>query len=153
MSLAVRAPLAGTVVAIEDVPDPVFSGRLVGPGLAIDPDRRAGSSVTAVAPIAGTLSKVHPHAYVIVAPGGRGVLVHLGLDTVQLDGRGFTIHAVEGGEVAVGDPIVTWSPAEVEAGGRSPIVPVVALEAAEGALATAPAGQALASGAVACTWA
>ena len=153
MSLAVRAPLAGTVVAIEDVPDPVFSGRLVGPGLAIDPDRRAGSSVTAVAPIAGTLSKVHPHAYVVVAPGGRGVLVHLGLDTVQLGGRGFTVHVVEGDPVAAGDPIVTWSPADVEAGGRSPIVPVVALEAEEGALTTARAGQTLSSGAVACTWA
>ena len=153
MSLTVRAPLAGTVVAIEDVPDPVFSGRLVGPGLAIDPDRDAGAAVTAVAPISGTLSKVHPHAYVVVAPGGRGVLVHLGLDTVELGGRGFTVHVVEGDRVAAGDPIVTWSPAAVEAGGRSPIVPVVALEAEEGALTTARAGQTLSSGAVACTWA
>ena len=153
MSLAVRAPLAGTVVAIEDVPDPVFSGRLVGPGLAIDPDREAGAPVTAVVPISGTLSKIHPHAYVVVAPGGRGVLVHLGLDTVELGGRGFTVHVVEGDQVAAGDPIVTWSPADVEAGGRSPIVPVVALEAEEGALTTARAGQTLSSGAVACTWA
>ena len=152
MSLVVRAPLAGRVVAIEDVPDPVFSGGLVGPGLAIDPDRDGGA-VTAVAPISGTLSKVHPHAYVVVAPGGRGVLVHLGLDTVELGGRGFTVHVVEGDPVAAGDPIVTWSPADVEAGGRSPIVPVVALEAEEGALTTARAGQTLSSGAVACTWA
>ncbi|MCZ0859010.1 PTS glucose transporter subunit IIA [Actinomyces israelii] len=152
MILTVRAPLSGTVVAIEDVPDPVFSGRLVGPGLAIDPDREAGAPVTAVAPISGTLSKIRPHAYVVVAPGGRGVLVHLGLDTVQLGGRGFTLHAAEGDPVAVGDPVVTWSPADVEAGGRSPIVPVVALDAEEGALTTARAGQTLASGAVACTW-
>ena len=81
------------------------------------------------------------------------MLVHLRLDTVKLGGRGFTVHVVEGDRVAAGDPIVTWSPAAVEAGGRSPIVPVVALEAEEGALTTARAGQTLSSGAVACTWA
>lgn len=152
MSLVVRAPLAGRVVAIEDVPDPVFSGGLVGPGLAIDPDRDGGA-VTAIAPISGTLSKVHPHAYVVVSPEGRGVLVHLGLDTVRLSGEGFAVHAAEGSAVAVGDPVVTWSPTRIEARGYDPIVPVVALEAEKEALTTARAGEALASGAAACTWA
>ena len=72
MSLAVRAPLAGTVVMLDDVPDPVFSSRIVGPGLAIDPDRSHGTA-TATAPISGVLSKVHPHAYVTVSPEGRSV--------------------------------------------------------------------------------
>ena len=135
MSLVVRAPLAGRVVAIEDVPDPVFSGGLVGPGLAIDPDRDGGA-VTAV-----------------VSPEGRGVLVHLGLDTVRLSGEGFAVHAAEGSAVAVGDPVVTWSPTRIEARGYDPIVPVVALEAEKEALTTARAGEALASGAAACTWA
>ena len=69
MSLAVRAPLAGRVVMLDDVPDPVFSSRIVGPGLAIDPDRGHGTA-TATAPISGILSKVHPHAYVTVSPRG-----------------------------------------------------------------------------------
>ena len=151
MSLAVRAPLAGTVVMLDDVPDPVFSSRIVGPGLAIDPDRGHGTAA-ATAPISGILSKVHPHAYVTVSPEGRSVLVHLGLDTVELGGQGFTVHAVEGGEIAAGEPIITWSPATIEAGGHNPIVPVIALGAAAESLTSAPAGETLTRGAVAFTW-
>ena len=151
MSLAVRAPLAGTVVMLDDVPDPVFSSRIVGPGLAIDPDRGHGTA-TATAPISGILSKVPPHAYVTVSPEGRSVLVHLGLDTVELGGQGFTVHAVEGGEIAAGEPIITWSPATIEAGGHNPIVPVIALGAAAESLTSAPAGETLTRGAVAFTW-
>ena len=151
MSLAVRAPLAGTVVMLDDVPDPVFANRIIGPGLAIDPDRSHGTA-TATAPISGILSKVHPHAYVTVSPEGRSVLVHLGLDTVELGGQGFTVHAVEGGEIAAGEPIITWSPATIEASGHNPIVPVIALGAAAESLTSAPAGETLTRGAVAFTW-
>ena len=58
MTLTVRAPLAGTVIGIEDVPDPVFAGRLVGPGLALEPER-TGGRVTALAPVRGALIKIH----------------------------------------------------------------------------------------------
>ena len=126
LPLTVLAPLAGTVRAMAEVPDPVFAAEIVGPGLAIDPSR--DGVVTAIAPIAGKIVKLHPHAYVIVAEGSRGALVHLGLDTVQLGGRGFTMHAAEGDTVAAGDMVVSWTPADIEAGGRSPICPVVALE-------------------------
>jgi len=125
-SLTVLAPVAGTVIAMADVPDPVFAGELVGPGLAIDPDREG--AVVAVAPVAGKIVKLHPHAFVIQADAGRGALVHLGLDTVQLAGEGFTLHAAEGDTVAAGDRVVSWDPAAVEAGGRSPVCPVVALQ-------------------------
>ncbi len=125
-SLTVLAPVAGTVVAMADVPDPVFAGELVGPGLAIDPTR--DGTVTAVAPVSGRLAKLHPHAFVIQADETRGALVHLGLDTVQLGGEGFTLHAAEGDTVSAGDAVVSWDPAAVEAGGRSPICPVVALQ-------------------------
>jgi phosphotransferase system IIA component len=54
--------------------------------------------------------------------------VHLGLDTVQLGGAGFTLHVAEGDTVQAGDAVVSWDPAQVEAGGRSPICPVVALQ-------------------------
>jgi sugar PTS system EIIA component len=125
--LTVLAPVAGTVVAMAGVPDPVFAGEIVGPGLAIDPSR--DGLVTAIAPVAGKILKLHPHAYVIVTDGIRGTLVHLGLDTVQLGGVGFTLHVSEGDTVEVGEVVVSWTPAKVEAGGRSPICPVVALDA------------------------
>lgn len=124
--LTVLAPVAGTVVAMADVPDPVFAGEFVGPGLAIDPTREG--PVVAVAPVAGKIVKLHPHAFVIQAEEGRGALVHLGLDTVQLGGEGFTLHAAEGDSVNAGDRMVSWDPAAVEAGGRSPVCPVVALQ-------------------------
>lgn len=124
--LIVLAPVAGTVRAMSEVPDPVFAGEIVGPGLAIDPSR--DGVVTSIAPVAGTILKLHSHAYVILAQDSRGALVHLGLDTVQLGGKGFTLHVAEGDTVAAGDAVVSWTPADVEAGGRSPICPVVALE-------------------------
>jgi glucose-specific phosphotransferase system IIA component len=124
--LIMLAPVPGTVRAMTEVPDPVFAGEIVGPGLAIDPSR--DGVVDAIAPVSGKIIKLHPHAYVILAENSRGALVHLGLDTVQLEGVGFTLHVAEGDIVAAGDLVVSWDPAVIEAGGRSPICPVVALE-------------------------
>jgi len=137
MPTTVLAPVAGTVVGLEAVPDPVFAQALVGPGTAIEPVREP---VTAVAPVDGTVAKLHPHAFVVVTAEGRGVLVHLGIDTVNLKGAGFETLAAEGDKVAAGDPLVRWNPAEIEAGGLSPVCPVVALDAAAGALTLAPEG-------------
>ncbi|MEN3540533.1 PTS glucose transporter subunit IIA [Microbispora sp. ZYX-F-249] len=122
----VLAPVAGAAIGLAAVPDPVFSQAMVGPGRAIDPVR---GPVEAVAPISGTIVKLHPHAYVVVGDDGRGVLVHLGIDTVQLKGEGFRLLAAEGDRVGAGQPVVAWNPAAVEAGGRSPVCPVVALDA------------------------
>ena len=144
-TLTVRAPLAGVVTAMADVPDPVFGAELVGPGLAIDPAR--DGEVSVVAPIDGTIVKIHPHAFVVASPEGRAALVHLGLDTVQLGGAGFTVLVAEGDPVRAGDVVVTWRPAEVEAGGRSPVCPVVALDAVAGAVAPlAAVGSAVGAG-------
>lgn len=139
MTLTVQAPLAGTVIALEQVPDPVFAGRFVGTGAAIDPDRDKGE-VTAVAPVSGTVAKVHPHAFVIASEDGRGVLVHLGLDTVGLKGQGFTVHVADGDEVSAGDAIVTWNPSDVADRGLSPVVPVITLDAAEEEVAVTATG-------------
>jgi PTS system N-acetylglucosamine-specific IIA component len=81
-SLTVLAPVAGTVVATADIDDPVFSAGLVGPGTAVEPDD--GGEV--VAPITGRIVKMHPHAFVVQHDDGHAVLVHLGIDTVQLGG-------------------------------------------------------------------
>ncbi|MBB2909741.1 PTS system N-acetylglucosamine-specific IIA component [Streptosporangium becharense] len=127
----VLAPVAGAAVGLESVPDPVFAEGLVGPGMAIEPDRAPGR---ALSPITGTIVKLHPHAFVVVDDDGRGVLVHLGIDTVQLRGEGFELLAAEGDRVSAGQPVVAWDPALVEAGGRSPVCPVVALDAPAGAV-------------------
>lgn len=140
MPTTVLAPVAGTVVGLAAVPDPVFAQAIVGPGTAIDPERAPG---TAVAPVAGTIAKLHPHAFVVVTADGKGVLVHLGIDTVGLSGEGFETLAAEGDKVAVGDALVRWNPADVEARGMSPVCPVVALDADAEALsgtATGPIG-------------
>lgn len=129
MPLTLVAPLTGTVLAMAEVPDPVFAGAIVGPGLAVDPDRTEGAVLDAVAPVDGTIRKLHPHAFVIQADEQRAVLVHLGLDTIELDGEGFTVHVAEGETVRSGERVVSWDPSVVAAGGRSPVVPVVAIQA------------------------
>jgi sugar PTS system EIIA component len=144
MPTTVHAPLAGTVRRLADVPDPVFAEAMVGPGVAIDPS--GTGRVTATAPVTGVLATVHPHAFVVVMADGRGVLVHLGIDTVQLRGAGFTVHAQRHQQVRQGEAVVSWRPADIAAGGRSPLCPVVALDAAPGALTELVAPSAAVSG-------
>ncbi|MEO3798794.1 PTS glucose transporter subunit IIA [Nonomuraea sp. B1E8] len=134
----VLAPVEGAAVGLAAVPDPVFSAGMMGPGTAIDPLRGPGK---AVAPIAGKIMKLHPHAYVIVGDDGRGVLVHLGIDTVQLRGEGFRLLATEGDRVCAGQAVVAWDPTAVEAGGRSPVCPVVALDALSDAVTGVARGR------------
>ncbi|MFD0685288.1 PTS sugar transporter subunit IIA [Actinomadura fibrosa] len=127
----VLSPVSGRVVGLAGVPDPVFAQAMVGPGTAVDPARGPGQ---AIAPVTGKIVKLHPHAYVVVDAEGHGVLVHLGIDTVKLKGEGFELLAAEGDEVTAGQPVVGWNPAVIEAGGRSPICAVVALDANADAL-------------------
>lgn len=149
--LSVCTPVAGRVLAMVEVPDPTFSAAIVGPGLAVDPMRVSG---TAVAPIAGSIVRLHPHAFVVVSADGRGLLVHLGIDTVQLKGAGFDLLVQEGDLVEPGTPVVRWNPAEIEAGGRSPVCPVVALDAGADAVSDPePVGRWLTAGERLFTWA
>ncbi|MFD7711336.1 PTS glucose transporter subunit IIA [Streptomyces sp. NPDC059785] len=122
----VTSPLAGRAIALTAVPDPVFSGAMVGPGMAVDPARESSE---AVAPVDGVVVSLHPHAFVVVDDEGHGVLTHLGIDTVQLNGEGFELLVNKGDTVTRGQAVVRWNPAAVEAAGKSPICPVVALEA------------------------
>lgn len=123
--LEVVSPVAGHSLAVRDIPDPVFARGLVGPGVALRP--RPGRQV-AVAPVSGMLLKVHPHAYVVADDTGQAVLVHLGIDTVRMQGEGFTVLAEEGRPVAAGDAVVSWDPSLVEAAGYSAVCAVVALD-------------------------
>ncbi|MEU3743224.1 MULTISPECIES: PTS glucose transporter subunit IIA [unclassified Streptomyces] len=123
---SVSSPLAGRAIGLSAVPDPVFSGAMVGPGTAIDPVREPS---VAVAPVDGIVVSLHPHAFVVVDDQGHGVLTHLGIDTVQLNGEGFELLVNKGDTVTRGQSIVRWDPASVEAAGKSPVCPIVALEA------------------------
>ncbi|MEX0173727.1 PTS sugar transporter subunit IIA [Streptomyces sp. LMG1-1-1.1] len=122
----VTSPLVGRAIGLSAVPDPVFSGAMVGPGTAIDPVREPSE---AVSPVDGVIVSMHPHAFVVVDEHGHGVLTHLGIDTVQLNGEGFELLVNKGDTVTRGQAVVRWNPAAVEAAGKSPICPIVALEA------------------------
>ena len=124
----VHAPVSGRAVALGDVPDPVFSQGMVGYGAAVDPPRGV---VDAVAPVSGRILKLMPHAYVIMTSENVGVLVHLGLDTVTLNGVGFQAHVAEGDTVTTGQKVITYDVPAVVAAGLNPIVPVVVMDERE----------------------
>src|SRR5690554_8081509 len=120
---------------------------MLGPGLAVLPD--ADGDLDAVAPVAGTVGSLHPHAAVVLVEGRRDrpVLLHLGLDTVELKGEGFTLHSAMGAQVGVGDLLVSWSPTEVSTSGRSAVCPVLALGvSAEDVRLIATPGERIAAG-------
>lgn len=127
----VSSPLSGRAIGLTFVSDPVFSGAMAGPGTAIDPVR---GPAEVLSPVDGVVVSLHPHAFVVVDDEGHGVLTHLGIDTVQLGGRGFDLLVAEGDIVKRGRGIVRWDPSAVEAAGKSPVCPVVALEASAEAL-------------------
>ncbi|MST64433.1 PTS sugar transporter subunit IIA [Schaalia hyovaginalis] len=129
MTPIVHAPLGGVVIDVEDVPDPVFAGAIIGPGFAILPDDE--ERITEVrAPVSGLVSAFHPHAFVISAEGEAPVLVHLGIDTVDLKGEGFTAFASEDEPVRQGDPLVEWDLSIARAADLLTVVPVIALSPA-----------------------
>ena len=94
----------GQVVALEQVEDPVFAQKMMGDGFAVEP---ANGNI--VSPVTGTVSSIFPtkHALGLVTDSGLEVLVHIGLDTVSLEGKPFTVHVSEGQKVAAGDLLVT----------------------------------------------
>lgn len=124
MSLTLGAPIAGRVVALADVPDEVFAAGIVGSGLAIVPDAQAGV-LSVVAPCDGALVKIHPHAVALQA-GEIGVLVHLGIDTVTLHGKGFDLLVADRAEVSAGEVLMRWDVAVAHVAGLPIETPVVA---------------------------
>ena len=105
----------GEVIALEQVKDPVFSQKMMGDGFAVEP---ANGNI--VSPVSGTVSSVFPtkHALGLVTEAGLEVLVHIGLDTVSLEGKPFTVHVTEGQKVAAGDLLVTADLDAIRAAGR-----------------------------------
>ena len=112
----------GEVIALEQVKDPVFSQKMMGDGFAVEPENG-----NIVSPVSGTVSSVFPtkHALGLVTEAGLEVLVHIGLDTVSLEGKPFTVHVAEGQKVAAGDLLVTADLDAIRAAGRETSTVVV----------------------------
>jgi glucose-specific phosphotransferase system IIA component len=130
VSTTILAPLDGRAHPLSEVADPVFAAEMVGSGVAVEPPD-TDTTITVVAPIAGTLVKLHPHAAVIVSDSGIGVLLHIGIDTVGVPDL-FDAKAAEGNHVSAADPLISFSPNAIRRTGRSATVPVVVLDVAPG---------------------
>lgn len=116
------APMTGTIVPIDQVADPVFSSKKMGDGFGVEP-----TSGTIVSPVGGTVTMVArtAHAFAVRTASGADVLVHMGIDTVELDGKPFTLSVAKGATVAAGDQVGTMDLAAVEAAGKSTTTMVV----------------------------
>ena len=112
----------GQVIELEQVKDPVFSQKMMGDGFAVEP-----SNGNIVSPVSGTVSSIFPtkHALGIVTADGLEVLVHIGLDTVSLEGKPFTVRVTEGQQVAAGDLLVTADLGAIRDAGRETTTVVV----------------------------
>lgn len=119
---AIFAPLSGKVMQLDQVPDPTFSEKMMGDGLAIEP-----TDGKVVAPIDGEIVQLFPtkHAIGLRGKSGVEVLIHIGLETVSLNGEGFEAHVKQGDRVKVGDPLVTFDIDFIKEKAASHITPII----------------------------
>ena len=120
--LGIGAPVAGTLISIKEVNDPTFSEEILGRGVAIIP---TGTQVCA--PVDGTVSTIFPtgHAAALTSADGVEILIHVGLETVNLEGRHFTIHASEGQAVKKGELLLEADIEQIKAEGYDITTPIV----------------------------
>lgn len=118
----ILSPLEGKVVPLSEVNDPAFASEAMGKGIAIDP-----SNGRVVAPVNGkiTVAFQTKHAIGLVSDQGAEILIHVGLDTVQLDGKHFTSYIKQGDEVKVGDLLVEFDIAKIKEAGYQTVTPVI----------------------------
>ncbi|PHA00327.1 PTS glucose transporter subunit IIA [Bacillus pseudomycoides] len=116
------APLTGEVKNIEEVPDPVFAGRMMGNGVAIDP-----TEGVVVSPVDGEIVQLFhtKHAVGIKSKNGAEILIHVGLETVTMAGEGFEAHVAEGQAVKVGDKLISFDLELIREKAKSTITPIV----------------------------
>lgn len=126
MALIITSPLRGWAAPLDSVPDPVFAQRMMGDGVAIQP---LGDTVCA--PFDGEVVTLHEsgHAVSLRSAEGAEVLIHVGLDTVALKGRGFTPLVAAGATVARGDPLIRFDMDAVALGATSLITPIIVTNA------------------------
>lgn len=129
VAVEILAPVDGRLVPLREVPDEVFAEGMAGEGAAILPSE--GGDV--LAPVSGELVKLFEggHAFGILTDGGMEIIVHLGLDTIELHGKGFEKLAVEGDRVEAGQPVVRLDLGLVHSTGYNTVTPVVVSNADE----------------------
>lgn len=117
------APISGKILPLEEVPDEVFAQKMVGDGIAIEPN----ASGVMLAPVAGKVEKIFNtnHAFSIVTPAGSEIFVHFGIDTVKLEGKGFKRLVNEGDVVEAGTPLVEFDYEFLKENAKSVITPVL----------------------------
>ena len=120
------APVNGKVIPMTDVPDPVFSGEVLGKGCAIWPE-----DDIVYAPATGEITVTMGHAIGMVAEDGIEVLVHIGVDTVNLQGKGFTGYVVQGDKVVAGQPVIKMDRKVIADAGYKDCVVVAVSNSAE----------------------
>ncbi|HDH5118386.1 glucose-specific PTS transporter subunit IIBC [Staphylococcus aureus] len=122
LSRIVHAPLTGEVTPLSEVPDQVFSEKMMGDGIAIKP-----SQGEVRAPFNGKIQMIFPtkHAIGLVSDSGLELLIHIGLDTVKLNGEGFTLHVEEGQEVKQGDLLINFDLDYIRNHAKSDITPII----------------------------
>ena len=130
-SNAILSPVAGRLVNLEATGDPVFASRALGEGVGVMPETTGETAV--LAPVSGTLKTVARtgHAFGIKTDDGIEVLVHVGIDTVNMDGEGFAVVVAKGERIAAGEPLATVDFGKVAAAGHSVVVVVTVVNAAE----------------------
>ncbi|WP_243297811.1 PTS beta-glucoside transporter subunit IIBCA [Bacillus litorisediminis] len=118
----VFSPLDGKVTALSNVPDPAFSSEAMGKGIAIEP-----TSGRVVSPVNGTVTVAFKtkHAIGLVSDSGAEILIHVGIDTVQLDGQYFTSHVQQGDRVAVGDLLLEFDIDKIKEAGYQVVTPII----------------------------
>ena len=130
-SNAILSPVAGRLMNLEATGDPVFASRARGEGVGVVPETTGETAV--LAPVSGMLKTVARtgHAFGIKTDGGIEVLVHIGIDTVDMDGEGFAVVVAKGERIAAGEPLATVDFGKVAAAGHSVVVVVTVVNAAE----------------------
>jgi len=120
--IVIGSPVAGSLVSIKEVSDPTFGEEILGKGVAVIP-----SANQIYAPIDGKVATVFPtgHAVAVTGHDGTEILIHVGLDTVKLNGEHFTIHAEENQEVKKGDLLLEADLEQIKAAGYDIITPIV----------------------------
>ncbi|WMJ19982.1 PTS sugar transporter subunit IIA [Geobacillus kaustophilus] len=118
----ITAPLDGTIMRLEDVPDPVFAQKMMGDGIAIDP---ADGGV--VAPVDGEIIQLFPtkHAIGLRSEAGVELLIHVGIDTVSMNGEGFTAYVKAGDRVKRGDRLLSVDLPLVREKAKSAVTPII----------------------------
>ena len=122
----VYAPFGGNAIALEEIPDPVFSQGILGQGCGMEP-----AEETVCAPFYGTVTQVidTKHAVGVTSKDGLELLIHVGMDTVDMKGQGFTCHVKEGDSVKLGQKLITFSMEAIKAAGHPTTTAVVVTNA------------------------